>query len=148
MPIVVDLNGVIAHEVHGHQGFDHLRVLAHPLCGAAHRGEIAKQWNAGEILEQHSRDDKRDLVGARRIGIPIDQLPYVVLRDLLAVTVAEHALEDDAHGDRQPRYPPGRHLLQRRKGMVFATDAGLRDKGAQRVKRIGSHPSSGLHRDR
>ena len=109
--VMVDLNGVITHQVHRHQRFDHLRILAHPLCGAAHRGEVAKQRNAREILEQHPRDDKGNLVGPRRTRIPIGQLPYVLFGNLFAVTVPKHALEHDTDGNRQPRYFPGRHLL-------------------------------------
>ena len=47
---MVDLHGMIDNEVDRDQRLDHLWILSHALRDAAHRGKIAQQRNAGEIL--------------------------------------------------------------------------------------------------
>ena len=62
-------------------------------CGdAAHRGEVGQQRHAGEVLQHDARDDERNLVGARaRSALQLASCAHVLLGDLLAVAVAQHA---------------------------------------------------------
>ena len=48
--VVVDLYRVIDHQIDRHERLDHLRVLAHLGRRAAHRGEVAQERHAGEVL--------------------------------------------------------------------------------------------------
>jgi hypothetical protein len=98
---VVDHDRVIDDEVDRHQRLDRLGVLAHRLGDRAHRRQVGEQRHAGEVLQDDAGDDERDLVLARRVGLPASDLDDVLGRDLLAVAVAQHRLEDDAHRNRQ-----------------------------------------------
>ena len=101
--VVIDLNRVIDDQVDRHQRLDDLWILADAMSDAAHRGQVAEQWHSGEILEHDARDDERYFLGAWRVRRPVGELPHVLLGHLLAVAVAEHAFENDANGNRQPR---------------------------------------------
>jgi hypothetical protein len=71
------------------------------LRHAAHGGQVGQQRHAGEVLQHHAGDDEGDFGRCGRRGEPVGQLPHVLGRDLLAVAVAQHRLEHDAHGHRQ-----------------------------------------------
>ena len=58
---VVDLDGVIDHELDRLQRIDALRIAAESGDAVAHRGQIGHARHAGEILEQHPRRHERDL---------------------------------------------------------------------------------------
>jgi hypothetical protein len=98
---VVDHHRVVDHQVDRHQRLDRLRVLAHLGGHVAHRGQVGQQRHAGEVLQHDASDDERDLVGALGGRLPAGELLDVLGRHLLAVAVAQHALQHDAHRDRQ-----------------------------------------------
>jgi hypothetical protein len=130
---VVDHHRVVDDEVDRHQRLDRLRILAEPRRDAAHRREVGEQRHAGEVLQHDAGDDERDLVEARRARLPAGDLDDVLRRHLLAVAVAQHRLEDDAHRHRQPR-DVGIRLLQLGKRIEAA---GLAGSGLERAERVG-----------
>ena len=52
---LVDLHGMVDHQIHGDQGIGFLGIGAHLGERVAHGGEIDHAGHAGEILEQHAR---------------------------------------------------------------------------------------------
>ena len=116
--VVVDLHRVVDDEVDRHEGLDHLGVFAHLRGHAAHRGEVAEQRHAGEVLQHDARQHERDLLGAFRVRLPGGELAHVLLGDLLAVAIPEHRLEHDADRYREPfelriqRFPEHRQRVE------------------------------------
>src|ERR1044072_2939431 len=80
---------------------DDTGVLSQTRHGGAHGGEIDKQRNAGKILQQHARHDKRNLFGAFAVWLPVGELAHVVFRDLFAVAVSQHGFKNDAQAVRE-----------------------------------------------
>src|SRR5205823_9759044 len=68
--VVIDLHRMVDDEIDGHQRLDQLRVPAHALRDAAHRGEVAQQGNAGEILQHDARYDEGNFLGSGRVRSP------------------------------------------------------------------------------
>ena len=85
----VNLDRVVDHEIDGHERFDHARIFSEARNRGTHRSKIDEQRNAGKVLEQHARDDERDLFDAFAVGLPVSQLAHVVFGDLLAITIAQ-----------------------------------------------------------
>jgi len=67
----------------------------------AHGCQVGQERHAGEVLEHHAGHDERDFVDAFAAGRPVGELLDVGRRDLAAVAVAQHRLQDDAKGHRQ-----------------------------------------------
>jgi hypothetical protein len=54
LPVVVDHDGVVDHQVDRHQRLDGLGFLAEFERHAAHGGQIGQQRHAGEVLQHHA----------------------------------------------------------------------------------------------
>ena len=74
---------------------DLLRIAAELLHGIAHGGEVDDAGHAGEVLHDDARGRERDLVGGRRLGVPVEQRLDVGARDVHAVFEAQQVLEQD-----------------------------------------------------
>ena len=100
---LVDLHGVVDHELDREQRVDPLRVAAEGAHRVAHRGEIDHGRDAGEVLEQHARRSEGDLL--RRIGArdPACDRLDVGARDVDAVLRSQHVLEQDSQRVGQPQ---------------------------------------------
>jgi hypothetical protein len=136
--VVVDLHRVVDDQVHGHQRLDDLRILAHPVRDAAHGREVGQQGDTGEVLQHDAREDERDLGRARSVGTPVGQLLHVRFAHLLAVHVAQHRLEHDAHGDGQLR-DVGEGLGERRQRIELPLAAGGEVEGLVGVEGVMGH---------
>ncbi len=135
-PVVVDLDGVVHHEIDGNERLDHLGVLAEPLCDAPHRGEVGERWDSGQVLQQDAREHEGNFIGARRVRLPARQLADVLFGDFPAVAVAQHRLENDADRHRQARNPGAQRLFQGRQGIEPAGLARSHLEFLQRVEEI------------
>ena len=95
----VGLHRMVDDQIDRDERFDARRVFARALHRAPHRREIHSGGNAGVILEQNARGTERD---ARAVGRGSG-----VLRErgdiTIAVTRADHPLQQDLHGHRQLR---------------------------------------------
>jgi hypothetical protein len=108
---------MVNDKVDRNEGFDDPGIFSHPAGSAAHRGEVAEERHPGEVLEEDAGDDERDLFGAMGCRLPGRELPDVLLRDLLAVAIAEDRFKDDPDRDRQAGYPVKAGLLKGGKGI-------------------------------
>ncbi len=99
----VDLDRVVDHEIDRHERLDNPGVLSQTCDCRTHRRQIDEERNARKVLEQHARDDERNLFDAFAVGLPVGELAHVVFRDLLAVTIAQHGFQDDANAVWQSR---------------------------------------------
>ena len=91
----VDLHRVIDHELGGRQRIDLVGIAAELDHRFAHRGEVDDGGHAGEVLHDHAAGRERDLVGGRRLRIPVEQRIDVGARDIHAVFEAQQVLEQD-----------------------------------------------------
>ena len=98
---IIDLDGVIHHQVDRNQRLDLFRVLAGFDGYVSHGGKVDKQRNTGEILQNHTCDDERNFVCTFFIRLPVSQLAHVFFRNFLAVTIAKYGLENNTDGDWQ-----------------------------------------------
>src|SRR5436853_391477 len=73
----VDLDRMVDNEIDGYERLDDAGVFAESRHGRAHRREIDEQRHAGEILQQHARDDERDLLNAFAVRLPVRELAHV-----------------------------------------------------------------------
>ncbi len=96
---VIDLDGVIHNEIDRDQWFDELGVLAEFTDGIAHGGEVDKEGDAGEILEDDACDGEGDFLGCGSFCVPGGQGANVVLSDGEVVAFAQNGFENDADGD-------------------------------------------------
>ena len=140
--VVVDHHRMVDDEVDRHERLDRLRVPAHVGGDVAHRGEVGQQRHAGEILQHDARDDERDLRGARAGGRPVRDFLHVLLGDLLAVAVAQHAFEHDADRHRQPRDAADAGRLERGQRVELAGGAGGELERLERVVQVVRHVGS------
>ena len=69
--VLVHLHRVVDDEIDLLKRVDSGRVATEPDHGIAHGGKIDDTWDAGEILEQHTRSAKRDFLVDRRLHIPM-----------------------------------------------------------------------------
>ena len=135
---LVDLHGVVDHEVARHERVDARRVAARARHRRAHGGEVDDGGHAGEVLEQHARREERHaLAGAGRLG-PARQREHVLLAHVQPAGVAQQPLEQDAHGVRQA-------LRVGRAGLVEPVDA--EDVGQARQARAGTKQVACHHLD-
>src|SRR6185437_5295287 len=100
-PGEVDLNGMVDHEVDGHERFDDFGVFSEARDGRTHGGEVHQQRNAGEILQNNAGDDEGNFLGALGSGFPIGELAHAGFGDFFAIAIAQHGFQDDADGDGQ-----------------------------------------------
>ncbi len=92
-PRKIHLHGVVHDEIDRHQRLDDLRIFAQALDRRAHRGQIDEQRHAGEILEHDSCDDKRHLLGPRRIGLPPGEGFHRMFCHTFPIAVSEQRLQ-------------------------------------------------------
>ena len=92
----VDDNGMIDDEIDRHQRVDLLRVAAERAGGIAHRRQIDDGGNTGEILHQHARRRKRDLLaGFAAILAPLGGGTDVCGGYRAAILVAQQVFEQN-----------------------------------------------------
>ena len=96
--VVVDHDRVIDHQVHRHQRLDRSPGLL-PSRAATLRiaARSASKGTPVKSCRIDARHHERDFIGAVGVGIPVGQLAHVLGRHLLAVAVAQHRLQHDAH---------------------------------------------------
>ena len=96
-------HGMIDDEIHRHQRIDLLRVSSKVLHRVSHRGEIDHGRDPGEILHQHPGRPEGDFLLRRTLVLdPLRRILDVDLAGAAAVFVAQHVLDDDFQGERQP----------------------------------------------
>jgi hypothetical protein len=98
---LVDLHGMIDHQLGGLERIDARGVAAHAFHRIAHRGQIDDGRNAREVLQQHARGRKVDLAARQRLRFPAGECLDVFLRIRQACLVAEHVLQEDPQRERQ-----------------------------------------------
>ena len=101
--VLVDLHGVVDHEVDGLLRVDPRGVAAEIGHRIAHGREVDDGGDAGEVLEQHARGAEGDLVRGRGLRLPGAERADRVGADGGAVLTAQQVLEQDAQGEGQPR---------------------------------------------
>ena len=100
---LIDLHGVVDHELGRLQRVDARGIAAEVAHRVAHRGEVDDRGHAGEVLEQHPRGRVGDLA-ARLVGRdPFRQRLDVGRLDRAPVLVSEEVLEEDLERERQTR---------------------------------------------
>jgi hypothetical protein len=109
----IDLHGMIDHQIHGHERFNHFWIPAQARHGGTHRRQIDQERNAGEILQNNACYDERDLLCPFGLRIPLRQLADALLRNFLAVAVAQDRFEHQAKGHRQSGDGTNARLFQR-----------------------------------
>src|SRR5690606_5243736 len=93
--VSVHLYGVVDDEFGGRERIDFLRVAAELDHGLAHGGEIDHRGYAGEVLHDDPTRRKGDLVGRRRLGVPVQQRFYILAPDVHAILETQQVLEQD-----------------------------------------------------
>ena len=93
--VLIDLHGVIDHELGGVERVDALGIAAESHDGLAHRRQIHDAGDAGEVLQDDARGREGDLVRGRGGRIPLQQRLDVRARDAHAVLEAQQVLEQD-----------------------------------------------------
>ena len=99
--VLVDLHGVIDHELGGRERIYPLRIAAQLDDRLAHGGEIHDAGDAGEVLHDHARRREGDLVMRRRLRIPGEDGLDVAALDVHTVLESQQVLEEDLQGERQ-----------------------------------------------
>ena len=102
LAVVVHHDGVVYHQVHRDQRLNLLGVLAQTHRRAAHGGQICQQGHAREILQHHPRHDERNFILAFCVRCPLGQLLHMLCRDLAAIAVAQHRLQNNPNRYGQP----------------------------------------------
>jgi hypothetical protein len=111
---------VIDDQIHRDQRLDHFGVATQPRDGGAHGRKIHQQRHSGEVLQHHPGDDKWDLHLRGLLRVPVRERFHILLRNLLPVAIAQHALEDDANGYGKPRDRPHSRFFQGRQRIKAA----------------------------
>jgi hypothetical protein len=115
---VVDLHGMIDHQIDGHQRLDTLDVETTTCDRRTHRCQIDEQWNTGEILKEHATHDERDFCRTRGSGLPSSERFDILLTKAPAVDMTEHGFKDDAHTHGQARDASNPKRLELRERVV------------------------------
>ena len=95
---LVDLHRVVDHQIDRHQRVDLLGIAAEPFHRAAHRRQVNDARHAGKVLKHNASQLQWDFSARPARGPPGRQPPHVVLGYLVAVAVAQDALQE--HADR------------------------------------------------
>jgi hypothetical protein len=96
---LVDLHGVVDHELRRDHRIDQRRVAALLAHRVAHGREVDDRWHAREVLQQHAPRAERDLARGLGLGDPARDRLHLVLG-----SVSEDVLEQDAKRVREPGY--------------------------------------------
>ena len=124
---------MVHDEIHGHERFDHFRVLAHGVDGGAHGGEIDEQRHAGEVLEHDAGDDEGDFIIAGGLGVVVGEVLDVLVGNFESVVVAEQGFEHDPDGNRQVGEVRETLFGEGGERVEFAFGAGAGGESAERV---------------
>ena len=116
--IGVNDDGMVDHEVDGHERIDPSCVAAERPDGVAHGGEVDDARHAGEILEEDARRRVRDLP-RRPAGLVAGQSLHVLGLHAYAVLVAKQVLEQELDGIGDS--PQVSHSLESRQTMDLVT---------------------------
>src|SRR5947209_931835 len=135
----IDLDGVIDNQIDRDQWLDNFWIFAEPGGCRTHGSQINQQWDAGEILKDDARDDKRDFFSARGFGLPIRESANVCFSDLLLVAIAEDRFEDDTNGDRKTRDSSETRFLKGRERVKLALLAIAEIEVPQRSEKVVLH---------
>ena len=110
----VDDHGMIDDQIHRHEGIDLLRIAPEAFHGVPHRGKVDDGRNPGEVLHQHpGRPEGNFLLRRTLVLTPLRRILDVGLAGAAAVFIAQHVLDDNLQGERQPR-DAGKAVLFRR----------------------------------
>ena len=142
--VVIDLDGVVDDEVDRNEGLDDAGLAAEAGDGTAHGGEIDKEGDAGEVLEDDAGDDEGDLLGGRGLGVPGGQGLDVLLMHLASVAVTQNRLEDHADRVGEAGDLSESLLLEGGKRVVGAGLALGGLEGADGLERVGAHGGMGF----
>ena len=99
----IHLNGMVDHEIDGHERLDDLGIPFQAGDDRPHRREIDQKRHTREILQDDAGNDERDFLLRGRFGVPVGQRPHVALGHLLAIDIAQHRFEHNPNADRQTR---------------------------------------------
>ena len=110
---VVDLHGVIDHQLHRLQRVDAIGVAAERDDRIAHRGEVDDAGHASEILQEDARRHERDLLLATGGRLPLGERADIAGLDEGVVLAAQQVLEEDLHRVRQARDAAEPRLFER-----------------------------------
>src|SRR5690606_5884991 len=99
---LVDLHGVVDHQLCWLERVDLLRITPHALHRIAHRSEIDDGGHTREVLQQHARRREADLAPPRPLRIPFRHGLDALARPGEPVLVAQEVLEQDAERVWQP----------------------------------------------
>jgi hypothetical protein len=111
---VIDLDGVVDHEIDRHARLHASEVRSPGSDGGAHGREVDQERHAGEVLKQDTPDDERHLRRPRSVGPLSGEGLDVFVPDSQAIDVTEHRLEKDADRDGETGDPPDPGLLEQR----------------------------------
>ncbi len=101
-PEPVDVDRVVDDEVGLDERVDHGRVAPELGHRVAHDGQVDDGRHAGQVLEDHARRHERDLGLGGHARPPRRQRLDVTRVDDPATRMAQHVLEQDPDGHRQP----------------------------------------------
>jgi len=111
---VIDLDGVIDHQIDRHARLHTSEVRSARSDGRAHGRQVDQERHAGEILKQHAPDDEWHLRRPWGVGPPPGERLDVFVPDSQAVAVTDDRLEKDADRDGETGDPGDPGLLEQR----------------------------------
>ena len=91
----VDLDGVVDHELGGHERLDREGIAAERRHRVAHRREVDHGGDPREVLHQHPCRGEGDLLARLRMGIPTRERLDVRARHRSVALGAQQVLEQD-----------------------------------------------------
>ncbi|MNN00462.1 hypothetical protein D3C81_1130530 [compost metagenome] len=97
----VDHNGVVDNEINRHERVDLLRIAAGFLYGIAHGGEVNDNRHAGEILQNNTSRDKRNLLILIAAFAPTCDLLHMLLSNGSSVVLTYSGLKQHFNRERQ-----------------------------------------------
>ena len=139
-PEGVDLDRVVDHEVDRHVRVDVAGVAAHQSVRIAHGSKVGDRRNTSEVLQDHTRRNKRHRCALWCRSRPRGKCANVGLRDVLTNRIAQLHLEQHADGIGQCARVNAGLITRGDREIVHAVNAGER---TARVERIccRRHPS-------
>jgi hypothetical protein len=95
----IDLDGVIDHEIDGHEGLDDFGIFFEAGNGITHGGKVDKERDAGEVLQDDAGNGEGNFFGGGLLGIPAGEVFDIPGTGLKAVAVPKDGFENDPEGD-------------------------------------------------
>ena len=96
----IHLHRVVNHQVNRHKRIDRFGIAAQAGNGSAHGSQVNHRRDAGKILHDHTRRQKRD-AGTNASWFPTGNMLHIRLGDFLPIALAERRLKQDADRKRQ-----------------------------------------------